>query len=89
VWAELAKHDSLLLNIALEELIRAAVDGGLGSRRCEQVADTLIAMSSINVRARVLMKLRRVSFRDRLLSCATQFTLIRYFPKPLGKRHVL
>ncbi|KAF8592239.1 hypothetical protein K439DRAFT_1626245 [Ramaria rubella] len=60
VWAELAKHDSLLLNIALEELMRAAIDGGLGSRRCEQVADTLIAMSSINVRARVLMKLRRV-----------------------------
>lgn len=47
--------------------MRAAVDGGLGSRRCEQVADTLIAMSSINVRARVLMKLRRVSRCDCLI----------------------
>ena len=66
MWAELGKHDTLLLNVALEELMRAAIDGGLGSRRCEQVADTLIAMSSINVRAKVLVKLRHVrpSLRD-------------------------
>lgn len=81
MWAELAKHDSLLLNIALEELIRAAIDGGLGSRRCEQVADTLIAMSSINVRARVLMKLRKVSSSD----CPLHVLLISRSPKTLFK----
>ena len=76
MWAELAKHDTLLLNIALEELMRAAVDGGLGSRRCEQVADTLIAMSSINVRGRVLMKLRRVSPCNDLTCNVTHLILI-------------
>lgn len=84
MWAELAKHDSLLLNIALDELMRAAVDGGLGSRRCEQVADTLIAMSSINVRSRVLTKLRRVSM-FLTTSCAICLTGFRHFSKLQAK----
>jgi len=47
--------------MALVDLIQTAVDSGLGSQRCEQVADILIAMSSINVRAHVLKALRKVS----------------------------
>jgi neurofibromin 1 len=57
----MAKHENPLLNMALDDLIQTAIEGGLGSQRCELVGDALVAMSSINVRAKVLKKLRNVS----------------------------
>ncbi|KAG8886533.1 Ras GTPase activating protein ira2 [Tulasnella sp. 331] len=60
LWAEVSKLDNRVINITLDELFRAAIDGGISSRRCEAVAETLVVMSSINVRGRVLAKLRRV-----------------------------
>ncbi|KDQ15349.1 hypothetical protein BOTBODRAFT_54648 [Botryobasidium botryosum FD-172 SS1] len=59
VWSEISKLDIRVLNIVLDELFRAAIDGGMGSRRCEAVADTLVVLSSINTRGRLLAKLRR------------------------------
>ncbi|KAF8524568.1 hypothetical protein BU17DRAFT_84597 [Hysterangium stoloniferum] len=58
IWTEMAKHENPLLNFALDDLIQTAIEGGLGSQRCELVGDALVAMTSINVRARVLKKLR-------------------------------
>lgn len=61
LWTEVSKLDSRVINITLDELFRAAIDGGISSRRCEAVSEALVVMSSINVRGRVLAKLRRVS----------------------------
>ncbi|KAG9015978.1 Ras GTPase activating protein ira2 [Tulasnella sp. 427] len=60
IWNEVGKLDNRVVNIALDELFRAAIDGGLSSRRCEAVGETLVVLSSINVRGKVLSKLRRV-----------------------------
>ena len=60
VWVEFSKLTPLALDIAVEELIRVAIESGTGSRRCELAADTLIALSTIHTRAKVLGKLRTV-----------------------------
>ncbi|KIO22012.1 hypothetical protein M407DRAFT_28426 [Tulasnella calospora MUT 4182] len=60
IWNEVGKLDNRVVNITLDELFRAAIDGGLSSRRCEAVGETLVVLSSINVRGKVLSKLRRV-----------------------------
>ncbi|KAI0775878.1 hypothetical protein BD413DRAFT_470082 [Trametes elegans] len=60
VWSEVAKLDVNTVNLILDELMRAAVDGGMGSIRCEKVADTMCALNSINVRGRILARLRKV-----------------------------
>ncbi|KAI6003613.1 hypothetical protein EDD15DRAFT_2567619 [Pisolithus albus] len=60
IWAEIGRQDSSILNIVLEELIRAAADGGIGSRRCETIARTAAGLSSINMRGRIFVKLRKV-----------------------------
>jgi hypothetical protein len=60
IWVEIGRLDSTLVNIVLEELIRAASDGGMGSRRCETIARTTSALSSINVRGKIFTKLRKV-----------------------------
>ncbi|KAH9939229.1 uncharacterized protein BXZ73DRAFT_88953 [Epithele typhae] len=60
IWNEVAKLEGSTQNAVLDELMRAAVDGGAGSVRCERLADTMSALSSINVRGRVLARIRRV-----------------------------
>lgn len=60
IWAEIGKLDSSVVNAVLDELMRAAVDGGVSSVRCERVAGTMSAISSINVRGRILSRLRKV-----------------------------
>ncbi|PCH40763.1 hypothetical protein WOLCODRAFT_88808 [Wolfiporia cocos MD-104 SS10] len=60
IWGEVGKLDSGVVNLVLDELMRAAVDGGAGSARCDRVADTMGAISSINVRGRLLSRLRKV-----------------------------
>lgn len=50
-----------MVNIVLDELIRGAIDGGMGSTRCETIARIVSSLSSINVRGKLLSKLRRVS----------------------------
>ena len=56
----MAKLEPGTISIALDELVRAAADGGIGSRRCEIVADTIVVISSISVRGKILSKLRKV-----------------------------
>ncbi|GJJ07052.1 hypothetical protein Clacol_001251 [Clathrus columnatus] len=60
VWADFAKFESQLLNVILDALIQTAVDGGIGSQRCEQVGDILISIATIDVRARVLKKIKAI-----------------------------
>ena len=59
-WAEIGTLDSAVVNIVLDEIMRFAVDGGIGSPRCEMMADTVSSMSSLNARGRILAKLRKV-----------------------------
>jgi neurofibromin 1 len=59
IWVEIGRQESILVYIVLEELIRAASDGGIGSRRCETIARSTAALSSINVRGRIFSKLRK------------------------------
>jgi neurofibromin 1 len=63
IWSEICKLDSPVVNIVLDELMRTAVDGPFGSRRSEIITDTVGTLSSINVRGRILSKLRKVPRR--------------------------
>ena len=58
-WTEVGKLDSAVVNVVLDEVMRAAVDGGMGSSRCDMMAEVLSSMNSMNVRGRILAKLRR------------------------------
>ncbi|EGO02251.1 hypothetical protein SERLA73DRAFT_166724 [Serpula lacrymans var. lacrymans S7.3] len=60
IWVQIGNLDTTVVNIVLDELIRAATDGGIGSRRCETIARTAAALSSVNVRGRIFTKLRKV-----------------------------
>jgi len=59
IWAEVVKLDSNIVDIVLDELVRTATDGGIGSRRCETISHIVAALSSINVRGRIYSKLRK------------------------------
>ena len=48
------------MSIALDELARAAVDGGIGSRRFDVMAESMVSMSCIVARSRMLSKTRQV-----------------------------
>ncbi|OJT09503.1 Neurofibromin [Trametes pubescens] len=60
IWVEIGKLDTGTVNLILDELMRAAVDGGMGSMRCEKVAELMTPLNSINVRGRVLARVRKV-----------------------------
>ena len=60
IWAEVAKLDSNIVDIVLDELVRTATDGRVGTRRCETISHIVAALSSINVRGRIYSKLRKV-----------------------------
>jgi hypothetical protein len=77
IWLEIGRLDSELVNTIVDELIRAAVDGGIGSQRCEIVADTMSALSSINVRGRIFSRLRKVRASRVFLSWSNKLGPIR------------
>ncbi|KAF8207849.1 hypothetical protein K438DRAFT_2013261 [Mycena galopus ATCC 62051] len=59
VWSEIGKLDPLIVDVVLDELIRAATDGGVGSSRCETIGVLLASMMSISVRGKLIFKLRK------------------------------
>lgn len=52
--------DSNIVDIILDELVRTATDGGIGTQRCETISHIVALLSSINVRGRIYSKLRKV-----------------------------
>lgn len=60
IWVEIGRLDPTIINVVLDELIRAASDGGIGSRRCETIARTAAALASVNVRGKIFSRLRKV-----------------------------
>ena len=71
IWAEVAKLDSYIVDIVLDELVRTAADGGIGTRRCETISHIVAALSSINVRGRIYSKLRKVRHMDSVVCVFT------------------
>ncbi|KAJ7167823.1 hypothetical protein C8R46DRAFT_1350755 [Mycena filopes] len=59
VWQEIANLDASIVDVVLDELIRAATDGGIGSSRCETIGLLLSSMTSISVRGKLIFKLRK------------------------------
>lgn len=60
IWPEVGKLNSYVVNVVLDEIMRAAVDGGIGSARCEVMAEIINRMCSKSARGRILSKLRKV-----------------------------
>ncbi|RDB19915.1 Neurofibromin [Hypsizygus marmoreus] len=60
IWAEVGKLDPVIIDVILDEIVRKATDGGMGTRQCEAIAHAIASMSSIGVRGRIYSKLRRV-----------------------------
>ncbi|CAE6527674.1 unnamed protein product, partial [Rhizoctonia solani] len=65
VWENLGRANSGTVNTTLDELTRSAIDGGLGSVRCELIAEALVNMSSVEVKGKLLARLRRAVTRIR------------------------
>ncbi|KAJ6560168.1 hypothetical protein B0H19DRAFT_1376000 [Mycena capillaripes] len=59
VWSEVGKLDPSIVDVVLDELIRSATDGGVGSSRCETIGLLLASMTSISVRGKLIFKLRK------------------------------
>jgi neurofibromin 1 len=73
IWTEISRLDSAVVNTALDELMRAAIDGGAGSHACEIIALIMTPLSSINVRGQILSKMRKagrtsLSYRHYLMT---------------------
>ena len=76
IWAEVAKLDSNIVDIILDELVRAATDGGIDTRRCETISHIVATLSSINVRGRIYSKLRKVRNEDWMVETVTNLLII-------------
>ncbi|KAF8681504.1 GTPase-activator protein for Ras-like GTPases [Rhizoctonia solani] len=63
IWENLGRSNTGTVNATLDELTRSAIDGGLGSTRCELIAEALVNMSSVEVKGKLLARLRRAITR--------------------------
>ncbi|KAG8696350.1 Ras GTPase activating protein ira2 [Ceratobasidium sp. 394] len=63
VWETLGRSNTGTVNATLDELTRSAIDGGLGSPRCELIAEALVNMSSVEVKGKLIARLRRAITR--------------------------
>ncbi|KAG6877669.1 hypothetical protein C0993_005168 [Termitomyces sp. T159_Od127] len=59
IWCEVGKLDPVVVDVVLEELLRTATEGGIGTRRCEAITHAIASLSSISVRGRIYHKLRK------------------------------
>ncbi|GLB34218.1 putative GTPase-activator protein for Ras-like GTPases [Lyophyllum shimeji] len=60
IWVEVGKLDPVIIDVVLDELVRTATEGGVGTHRCEAIAHAIASLSSISVRGRIYSKLRKV-----------------------------
>ncbi|QRV73161.1 GTPase-activating protein [Ceratobasidium sp. AG-Ba] len=59
IWESLGRSNTGTVNATLDELTKSAIDGGLGSPRCELIAEALVNMSSVEVKGKLIARLRR------------------------------
>lgn len=51
---------SYVMDIAIKKLTRIAIDFGLGTRQCDQAAETLMCFSSIHIQPSIIADLKEV-----------------------------
>ncbi|CAG8444039.1 5054_t:CDS:10 [Acaulospora morrowiae] len=62
VWNKLKQVDEIT-NIIIDEFIKYAVDHGISSSQAETVANTIVTLSSVNVRGKIVSRLRSAILR--------------------------
>ncbi|KAF7721136.1 Ras GTPase activating protein ira2, partial [Apophysomyces ossiformis] len=68
VWKTLARVDDMI-NPILDAFVQYSVDHGVGSPQAESMADTIVTMSSVAVRGKVISRLRKVIQHTSLRPC--------------------
>src|SRR4051794_25247094 len=59
VWDTLGKVDEVT-NLIIDEFVAYAVQHGINSPQAETVANTIVTLSSVNVRGKIIARLRKV-----------------------------
>lgn len=59
VWKTIAEIDNIV-NLVLDCFVQYSVEYGIGSAQAEIIADTLVAMSGVSIRGKVISRMRRV-----------------------------
>ncbi|KAG0747979.1 hypothetical protein G6F62_000155 [Rhizopus arrhizus] len=59
IWKSIANVDDIL-NMVIDTFLNIALEYGIGSRQAEVVADTLVTLSNVTIRSKLLAFLRRV-----------------------------
>ncbi|KAG0178831.1 Ras GTPase activating protein ira2 [Apophysomyces sp. BC1021] len=68
VWSTLTEVDEMM-NIILDSFVQYSVENGVGSPQAEAIADTIVTMSSIAARGKVISRMRRVLLRTSMRPC--------------------
>lgn len=61
VWNTLKGVDEIT-NLIIDEFVEYSVKHGISSASAEIVANTIVTLSSVNVRGKIIARLRRVIF---------------------------
>ncbi|KAL7332161.1 hypothetical protein PS15p_204242 [Mucor circinelloides] len=59
VWKTIAEVDDIT-NLVIDCFVQYSVENGIGSTQAEIIADTLVTMSSVSIRGKVISRMRRV-----------------------------
>ncbi|CAI2172941.1 5991_t:CDS:10 [Funneliformis geosporum] len=70
IWNTLGKVDEIT-NIIIEEFVQYAVDHGISSPQSEIIANTIVTLSSVNIRGKIIAKLRMVIKRTSIKATRT------------------
>jgi hypothetical protein len=60
VWNTLKMVDEIT-NLIIDEFVEHSVTNGIGSVSAEIVANTIVTLSSVNIRGKIIARLRKVS----------------------------
>ena len=60
IWAVIGASHEAVIEIALAELLHAAINAGMGSEKAECVGDILVSLTSTTIRGKIIAKLRKV-----------------------------
>ncbi|KIK64870.1 hypothetical protein GYMLUDRAFT_83217 [Collybiopsis luxurians FD-317 M1] len=63
LWTEAGKLNGAIIDIIFDELVRSAIDSGVGTRRCEIIAHSIASAGSIAIRGRLFSRLRKAVVR--------------------------
>ncbi|KAG9291425.1 hypothetical protein G9A89_021843 [Geosiphon pyriformis] len=70
IWSTLGRVDEVI-NLIIDEFVNYAVEHGISSSQAETVANTIVTLSSVNVRGKIIARLRKVILRTSLKATRT------------------